>query len=176
MLLFAVVPHVQSARAQTRTVEAGRGDINGFGGLYRGEGLNAATVGGGAGYTAHRNLRVFGEAFYFRKNLTDIIGAPRGVDVTASAIAFDGGVQILLPIGESPAVPFLTVGGGFARVSASARMSGQQFSVSGSETVSTFMLGGGLDYYVSDKWGIRPEFRVFRGPEYRATVGIFYRF
>ncbi len=161
---------------RAQTAEGGHGELFGLGGLYHGSGLNAGAGGGGGGYTVNRHLRLFGEAFYFRKDLSDVIGFS-GVKATGSAFVFDGGAQILFPAG-SKTVPFATVGGGVGRIkgSAEARAGGQTIRASASESQGTVTLGGGLDYYVSNKWGIRPEFRVYRGPEYRATFGVFYRF
>lgn len=178
MLLLTIATCGPSAYAQGPGEEAGRGEVTAFGGIYRGEGLNAGSVGGGAGYTFHRNVRLFGETFYFRKDLSATVGAPSGISVNGSAVVFNGGVQVLLPIGDSPVVPFATAGYALARASASARAEGaaQSFNVSVSDYATSYMLGGGVDYYISNRWGLRPEFRVFQGPEYRMTVGIFYRF
>ena len=127
--------------------------------------MSAATFGGGAGYTVNRRLRVFGEGYQFRKTLEEF-----RVKVKTSATGFQGGVHILFPIGKSRAVPFAAASFGVGTAKASVG------NVSVSETLGQFGFGGGLDYYVSPKWGLRPEVRVFNVGEVRATMGVFYRF
>jgi hypothetical protein len=157
------------ATAQTPTVAAGRGEVYGFGGFYRGEGLTAGLGGGGAAYTAIRHLRVFGEGYYFRKNLAEALGI-RTLEVKGSALAFEGGVHVLLPIGESRVVPFVSGGYGVARAKATAGR------VSATDTAGHLLVGGGFDYYGGEHWGVRPEFRWYTGNEVRVTAAFFYRF
>jgi len=169
--------HGQTAQPTAGSAQVGTADVWGFGGVYWSGGASAGSVGGGFGYTVHRHLRLFGEVFYLRKDLSEEFGLT-GLDVEGTGLGVDGGAQFLFPIRESKAVPFATIGAGVIRASASVqgRVGGRNISVSGSESAGTITLGGGLDYDVSDNWGIRPEFRLFRGPDYRATLGVFYRF
>src|SRR5262249_49706643 len=140
--IAAVVP-VSPVMAQPASVEPGHAEVFGFGGGYFGDGLAAPAFGGGAGGTGPRHVRVFGEGYYRRKTVEE-----SNIKITASGTGFQGGAHILFPIGESRAVPFASVSYGIARATGSA------MGFSASETLSQFGVGGGLDYYVSRKWGV----------------------
>jgi hypothetical protein len=169
VLTFAVLflGTLEGMAQSTPTVEAGRGEVYGFGGVLRGEGLTVGTGGGGGAFTASRHFRMFGEALYFKKDLSDVLGVR---DVKASAWGFEGGAQVLFPLSDSRAVPFVTGAIGWARVKGSAGR------VSATEWAGHVGFGGGLDYYLGNNWGIRPEFRWYTANEYRATAGVFFRF
>jgi hypothetical protein len=169
VLTFAVLflGTLEGMAQSTPTVEAGRGEVYGFGGVYRGESLNVGAGGGGAAFTASRHFRVFGEAYYLKKDLSEALDIP---NVEGSAWAFEGGVHVLLPISESRAVPFVAGAFGVARAK------GTDGPFSETESVGHIGVGGGLDYYVGNNWGIRPEFRWYTGNEIRVTAGVFFRF
>lgn len=148
----------------SETVGAGRGEVFGLAGLYFGEGLKTPAYGGGAAYTVSRHLRLFGELSHIRDPI-DL-----GTDISISALLFQGGAHILFPLGSSPVVPFASAGiGGF-------RVKGSSGGISASETEGQFSFGGGIDYNITRKFGIRPMFTVYNLSEYRASVGVFFRF
>ena len=92
-----------------QSVETRRGEVYGFGGIYHGEQLTAGTGGDGAAYTAHRHVRLFGEGYYFRKDISGALDLP-GIEAKGSAFAFEGGAHILFPVGDTRVVPFGTGG------------------------------------------------------------------
>jgi hypothetical protein len=74
------------------------------------------------------------------------------------------------------AIPYAGAGLGFLH--SSFETSGPSFTVSGSSTDLYFNIGGGLRYFVNERWGFKPEFMIFAGPStyVRLAGGIFYRF
>ncbi len=96
---------------------------------------------------------------------------------SARAFNFNGNLQYLFkPTHE--VVPYAGAGLGFLRSSFSASGNlGPSFNASGSSTDLYFNVGGGFRYYVRERWGFRPEFMIFAGPNtyVRFGAGIFYK-
>ena len=73
-------------------------------------------------------------------------------------------------------MPYVAASVGAIR--ASGRVTAPGLSVSMSGTEFAFGVGGGLRYYAGERWGIRPEVKIFASDEtyVRVAIGVFYQF
>jgi opacity protein-like surface antigen len=149
-------------------------------GFVSGIGTHAA-VGGSVGAALNERVVVFGEFLYIplgSSNVT-VLGVNR--NVSARAFNLDFGLQYQFRKYGSM-VPYAGVGLGLLHSSASISNSfsfqGLNFSTGGSSNDFYANLGGGVRYYVTEQWGVRPEFTIFAGPNtfVRIGAGVFYEF
>ena len=158
-----------STSSPTRSVE-----IAGFGGLMSGGGTNAA-LGGSVGFAANEKILVLGEFTYIPLGggSVEFLGEHFG----ASARAFDinGGIHYQFALKNAKFRPYAAAGIGIVRSSGS--VSGGGVSVGISNTDFAFNFGGGLRYQLSERWGIRPELKIFAGSgtSVRLVLGFFHR-
>jgi hypothetical protein len=105
---------------------------------------------------------------------------------------FHGGVHLRFPIREKPIVPYLAFGvGGLDHFSASGTVTvrnpdGTQFSGIGFKEAGAVDFavnaGGGLRYYINQRWGLRVEAKVYKptgtytSPFGKVEFGLFYQF
>jgi hypothetical protein len=113
---------------------------------------------------------VVGDLTYSRRAQLDVslrpssLSSPLTIRETAKTYEFTGGIQYLLPVKTSKAVPFLGAAFGVAHAAVSAQgsdLSGANANVSvgvGSHRLAKF--GGGIRIYISRNFGVRPEFGV----------------
>ena len=99
---------------------------------------------------------------------------------SAKAFNFNGNLQYQFTPAHA-VVPYAGAGLGFlhSSFSSSSNLPGTTpFSAQGGSTDLYFNMGGGLRYYVNERWGFRPEFMVFAGSNtyVRLAGGIFYKF
>jgi hypothetical protein len=100
---------------------------------------------------------------------------------SAKAFNFNGNLQYQFKALRAT-VPYAGAGLGFLHSSFSASNNfpgaGNSLNMQGSSTDLYFNVGGGLRYYVKERWGFRPEFMVFAGTNtyVRVAGGIFYQF
>src|SRR5262249_6458313 len=98
---------------------------------------------------------------------------------SANAFNFNGNLQYQFKALRAT-VPYAGGGLGFLRssFSTSSNIPGTNFNVQGSSTDMYFNAGGGLRYYVKERWGFRPEVMVFAGSTtyVRLAAGLFYQF
>jgi len=160
-------------------IEAGTAQVAGFGGLVAGIGTHG-TVGGGVAYAARERVLAVGEFSYIPGGSQKVTGAGFTAKASARAYDFNGGIHFQFPLKEPKAVPYVGAGIGALHGSASgsATVMGSTFSSKVSATDFYFNFGGGLRYYISDRWGVRPELKIFAGDEtfLRLAIGIFYQF
>jgi hypothetical protein len=165
--------------AKAADTEVGTAQVAGFGGLVAGIGTHG-TVGGGLAYAATERLLAVGEFSYIPGGSEKISGEGFAVKGSAKAYDFNGGIHFQFPLKEPKAVPYVAAGVGALHSSASVRTTvmGTTVSTKASATDFYFNFGGGLRYYISDRWGIRPELKIFAGDEtfVRLAIGIFYQF
>jgi hypothetical protein len=158
--------------------------VTGGGGTY---GLVGGEIGGDIADRVHP----FAEFNYIPLGSASLSSNSGGTYVQASASArmldFGGGLQVNLRPKGSAAAPYLVAAFGEGHQSVSASGTG----TSGSSTATVSMsesannayvgFGGGLRYFVSEHWGLRPEFRYQRytsggGDILMFSVGVFRRF
>jgi opacity protein-like surface antigen len=164
-------------RANCAGIEAGQAEATGFGGVVSGVGTHG-TVGGSLGVAAVPRLLILGEVAYVPGGSVEGQGVFSGTG-SSRIYAFNGGAHYLFG-GSSKSVPYAGAGLGLVRATASidGRALGLNISQKFSDTSLYFNFGGGLRYYVSDSWGVRPEFMIFAGNQtfVRLAIGIFYQF
>ena len=164
---------------QAADVDAGTTEVAAYGGLVAGIGTHG-TVGGSVGYATTRRLLVLGEFSYIPAGSQELAGADFAVKASARAYDFNGGFHLQLLSPDRKAVPYAAVGVGAVHGSGSGEVTamGQTLSAKVSNTDFYCNLGGGLRYYLSDRWGIRPELKIFAGAGTfaRLTIGVFYQF
>lgn len=159
--------------------EVGTAEVAGFGGLVAGIGTHG-TIGGDVSYAVRERLLAVGEFSYIPGGGGKLAGPGYAAKWSAKAYNFNGGIHWEFKLKEPKAVPY--VGGGVGAIhstgSASVTAPGAGVTVKASATDFYFNFGGGLRYYISDKWGIRPELKVFAGDDtfVRLAIGIFYQF
>jgi hypothetical protein len=87
------------------------------------------------------------------------------------AIDFHGALHLSVPVGSSRATPYLAFGAGLVRQSFTA------LGVARGTTGLTANFGGGLRWYISGRFGVRPELRVYAPDRtfVRVGVSLFYR-
>lgn len=130
---------------------------------------------GGAGIAD--NLLVIGNVTYSKIFSGTLVTSGVPVDLGASLTEITGGVEYLVPTGDSAVVPFVGAGAGIARLSAGASVLGASFSES--ESDATFNVGGGVRVYLNDRFGLRPAVSLVHVPDetfWRAGVGVFTTF
>jgi opacity protein-like surface antigen len=167
LLIFLV--SAGGSPVQAQGFYKGQGEVAGFAGGVFGIGSHAA-FGGGASAAVSDRLLVNGEFTY--------IPAGESINVAGSSFTiggrgmdFNGGIHYLFAEGSS-AQPFASAGVGVIRGSAEAA----GFSVS--DSAFGFHVGGGLRYWLGERWGIRPELKIFFSDDTyaRASVGLFFQF
>lgn len=143
-------------------------------------------AGGGIGVLVAKYFMITGE--FAHDKIADINSTgqvpARGTTVSIGASAninsFTAGGQFLIPVRSRHAAPYVGAALGVARTSVTATTSVVGgTSISATESDLTTNVGGGMRLYFTDRFGIRPDFRVIRLPGetyYRATVGVFYQF
>jgi hypothetical protein len=166
---------VMSASAYAQ-VEKGQLEVTGQIGFVSGIGTHGA-FGGSVGTGLSDNVLIYGEFLYIPLGST-----PVGTGtLTARSYNFDGGLQYQFRK-SGKMVPYGNVGLGFLHSSASlpSSFSFQGFNFSTGDTATDFYanVGGGVRYYMSDRWGFRPEFTIFAGSStfVRIGAGVFYAF
>jgi Outer membrane protein beta-barrel domain len=140
-------------------------------------------VGASGGYAIRSDFMVVGEFVRTRLlNPTLRLNVPLvptlGFD--ASLIEATAGVQYQVPLRDSKVAPFAGVGIGMAR----SRLSLQEstfniLDLNFSDNHFVFNFGGGARVYFSEKWGVRPEFKIVHIPGenwLRTSIGLFYQF
>jgi opacity protein-like surface antigen len=149
-------------------------------GFVSGIGTHGA-FGGSVGGALNERVLVYGEFLYIPlgSSTVNVLGVNRSV--SARAFNLDGGLQYQFRKYGSM-VPYAGVGLGLlhsvADISSSFSLQGLNFSTGGSSTDFYVNLGGGVRYYVTERWGVRPEFTIFAGPNtfVRIGAGVFYEF
>jgi len=155
--------------------EPGTAEVTGFAGFVSGIGTHG-TIGGDLAYAHTKRLLLVGE-FAFIPAGSEAAGV---VKASAKAYDFNGGIHYQFKIKEPKAVPYVAGGLGVLHSTGSVKVSGfgGAFSQSASATDFYLNFGGGLRYYISDHWGIRPELKIYAGDDtfMRLAIGIFYQF
>jgi len=168
--LAAVAATDASLNAQE--IGPGMGDVFGTIGFAKsssGGGTHASLSGGGS-LGVIKNLLVSGEFTY----------VPLGSvhtnfgNVSSRMLMFDGAAQYVFPLTESKLQPYALAGLGVARTS----VSGSGYIPSASDSAAVFVWGAGVRIPLTEKLGIKPEFKAYTHDStlFRVGVGVYYQF
>jgi opacity protein-like surface antigen len=143
--------------AQSKSA-AGSGEVTAFGGVVAGIGTHG-TVGGGLGYALTERIMAVGEFGYIPGGGEKFTIVGVTAKTSSKAFNFNGSIHYQFPVRQDGFVPY--VGGGIGAVHSSASSTagcpGAWVSVKGSATNFYLNFGGGLRYYVTDRWGYAPN-------------------
>src|SRR5262245_42080703 len=143
-------------------------------GIVSGIGTHGS-FGGGIGVELTPRILGYGEFSYIPLGGTSsTVVAPLPVQTEGSARAFNFNVGGRYDFSRSVSMaPYAAFGVGILRSSSSFSSSfgGTTISGSGSSNDFYFNIGGGLRYYVNDRWGWRPEVMVFAGSNTYVRLG-----
>ncbi len=174
--VIAIISSLMLSAPGYGQVEKGQLEVTGQVGVVSGIGTHGA-FGGSVGTGLSENVLAYGEFLFIPLGSTTIGNGT----LSARSYNFDGGLQYQFRKHGSM-VPYGNVGLGVLHSSASLpstfTFQGFNFNTGGSANDFYANLGGGIRYYVSDKWGVRPEFTIFAGSNtfVRVGAGIFYEF
>jgi Outer membrane protein beta-barrel domain len=172
MTAFVVVATLAS---YGQSIVPGNVEVTGHLGIISGIGSHGS-FGGSIGAPVTDRLILSGDLSYipFGGGSVRILGST--TTTSSKAFNLNGNLQYQFkPLHAS--VPYAGAGLGFLHSSFDASSSGSVVAQGGS-TDLYFNVGGGLRYYVRDRWGFRPEFMIFAGSNtyVRFAGGIFYQF
>src|SRR5262245_57083803 len=121
------------------------------------------SFGGSIGAPITDKLILSGDLSYIPLGGANVTVNGSTISSSSRAINFNGNLQYQFKPTHA-VVPYGAGGLGFLHNSASTSSTGPgALNVSVSGTNLYFNMGGGLRYYVKDRWGFRPEFMVFAG-------------
>jgi Outer membrane protein beta-barrel domain len=149
-------------------------------GIVSGIGTHGS-FGGGMGLELTPRVLGYGEFSYIplggASNSLPAFGLRAGA--SAKAVNFNIGGQYQFSRADSM-TPYAGFGLGVLHASSSYSSTFGGTTVSGSSSSSDlyFNIGGGLRYFVNERWGLRPEMMIFAGSNtyVRIGAGIFYHF
>ncbi|MBI2689684.1 MAG: outer membrane beta-barrel protein [Acidobacteria bacterium] len=170
-------------QAQTASVvRSGSYEVGGFVGASYGIDEFRWMGGGNVTYAANKYILPYAEFSYFpgigRKISRTIPGltAPVVIAYNIPLTDFHGGVHIRMPIREFPIVPYGVFGVGMIHApertfNVTVEQLPIQF-VSGSSTDAAINFGGGLRYYINQRFGIRAEAKAYKPTgQFKDTFG-----
>jgi hypothetical protein len=154
-------------------------EVTGHLGLVSGIGSHGS-FGGSLGLPITDRLILSGDLSYIPFGGSSVTVGTATASSSARAFNFNGSLLYQFNPSHST-VPYAGAGLGFLRSSFSSSSSGfgnGSFDTSGSSTDLYFNVGGGLRYYVRERWGFKPEFMMFAGSNtyVRLSGGMFYQF
>lgn len=174
-------------------------EVGGFLGASYGVDQTRVMGGGNAVYSLPftRIIMPYAEVSYFPgiERTLSVPGLPSATQTRSLPITdFNFGVHVRILIPKSRIIPYLVVG--FGGVHSAATNAPVQIPdpLNPGQTITTMpvsipaqtsyatSVGGGIRYYINERWGIRTEFKAyvprgaFSDPFYRVTGGFFYQF
>ena len=170
-------------QAQTASVvRSGSYEVGGFAGASYGIDDFRWMGGANVTYAANKYILPYAEFSYFpgigRKQSRAIsgLGRPIYINYSIPLSDFHGGVHIRMPIREFPIVPYGVFGVGMIHAPS------RQFNVdvegiqvpftSAASTEAAVNAGGGLRYYINQRFGIRAEAKVYKPTgQFKETFG-----
>jgi len=174
-IVICLVMSAASYAQEPREIEA-----NAQVGIVSGIGTHGS-FGGGIGVALTPRIQGYGELSYIPLGgSSSTFAAPIGLQTEGSARAFNFNVGGRYDFSRSGSMaPYAGFGLGILHSSSSFSSSfgGTTISGGGSSNDFYFNVGGGLRYFVNDRWGWRPEFMVFAGSStyVRLGGGVFYQ-
>jgi Outer membrane protein beta-barrel domain len=155
----------------------GNMEVAGHLGIVSGIGSHGS-FGGNLAVPVANNFLVSGDLSYIPMGGGSVTTNGLTTSAGARAFNFNGTLQYQFKQTHS-FVPYAGAGLGFLHSSFDTSSNLQPgFNVTGSSTDLYFNVGGGLRYFVNERWGFKPELMIFAGPStyVRVAAGVFYRF
>jgi len=157
----------------------GNFEVSGNLGVVSGIGSHGS-FGGSLGAPISDHLILSGDLSYIPMGGASVTFNGATASSSAKAFNFNGNLQYQFKARRAT-VPYAGAGLGFlhSSFSSSSNLPGAgALNMQGGSTDMYFNVGGGLRYYVKERWGFRPEFMVFAGSNtyVRFAGGIFYQF
>jgi hypothetical protein len=178
LLMMTALVVVTSIASYGQSV--GNMEVSGNLGVVSRIGGSHGSFGGSIGAPVTDRLILSGDLSYIPMGGGSVTALGSTTRSSAKAFNFNGNLQYQFNPFRGGTVPYAGAGLGFLHSSfdASSNVVGSGFNISGSSTDLYFNVGGGLRYYVKERWGFRPEFMVFAGSNtyVRFAGGFFYQF
>ena len=155
----------------------GQVEVTGHLGVVGGIGSHAS-FGASVGAPVADRLILLGDLSYIPMGGGSMQFMGSTIQSSAKGINFNANLQYEFRPSRAT-VPYAGAGLGILRTSFSASGTGPgSFNGGGSSTDLYFNVGGGLRYYLNERWGIRPELMIFAGTDSYARFagGLFYQF
>lgn len=156
--------------------ETGVGEVTGYIGAMAGPGTHPA-VGLTIAAPVYRYVVPLVEFSYtplgnraFRPDLTSMVNR-------TNLFEFSGGAHIRLPVNRVLA-PYLALGAGLVHSSTEVALGRNMGTAREGDNYFAFNVGIGARYYMSRRWGVRPEIKYYRTKRdfARISIGFFYEF
>jgi opacity protein-like surface antigen len=172
VMAVGVLPAASFAQ-EPRPIEA-----NAQVGIVTGIGTHGS-FGGGLGVALTPRILGYGELSYIPLGGSSFSSA--GIQTGANAKAFNFNLGGRYDFSRSGSmIPYAAFGLGLLHTSSSftSTFGGTTVSGEGSSNDLYFNVGGGLRYFVTDRWGWKPEMMIFAGSDTYVRIGggIFYHF
>jgi hypothetical protein len=156
----------------------GNFEVTGHLGVVSGIGSHGS-FGGSVGAPISDHLILSGDLSYIPLGGASATFNGSTLSSSAKAFNFNGNLQYQFKAVRAT-VPYAAAGLGVlhSSFSASSNVPGSALNMKGGSTDLYFNAGGGLRYYVKERWGFRPEIMVFAGSNtyVRFAGGLFYQF
>ncbi len=173
LVVMAALVVITSIASYGQTV--GNVEVTGHLGIVGGIGTHGS-FGGSIGAPISNRLILSGDLSYIPFGGGSVTTFGTTTSSSSKAFNFNGNLQYQFNPSHS-VTPYAGGGLGFLHSSFDVNSSGT-LTVSGSSTDLYFNVGGGLRYFVKERWGFKPEFMIFAGPNtyVRFAGGLFYKF
>jgi len=174
--VFAVITSVAS---YGQGIVPGNVEVTGHLGLVSGIGSHGS-FGGSLGTPITDHMILSGDLSYIPMGGSSVTINGATASSSAKAFNFNGNLQYQFKASHA-VIPYAGAGLGFLHSSfnSTSNLGGTgPFVVQGSSTDMYFNMGGGLRYFVNERWGFRPELMIFAGSNtyVRLAGGVFYKF
>lgn len=181
-LLLAAVGSLGLSAQTASVVRSGSYEVGGFVGASYGIDDFRWMGGANVTYAANKYILPYAEFSYFpgigRKQSRTIPGLSKPVDISYNIplTDFHGGVHIRMPIREFPIVPYGVFGVGMIHAPErqfNVNVEGIQVPFTSAATTNAAVnFGGGLRYYINQRFGIRAEAKAYKPTgQFKETFG-----
>jgi opacity protein-like surface antigen len=175
IVLLALAPTIL---AFGQTGETDIGEIAAYaGGVF---GIGSHPAGGVTFMTALSRYTMFGAELGFASLGSDGFRTPATSQVSSARLFdFNGHVHVRIPV-RRYWEPYITIGAGLLHSTAERVITSPMGNTveDSSDNDFAFHIGGGLRYFVRDKWGLRPEWKYYASDRNfsKLSIGVFYQF
>ena len=175
LIFCALLP---AALAFGQSGETDIGEVGAYAGTVLGIGSHPA--GGVTFITALSRYTMFGAELGFASLGEDGYRTPLASVINRSRLYdFNGHVHVRIPV-RRYWEPYIVIGAGLLHSTAEtmASSAGANTTQKLSDNDFAFQIGGGLRYFITDSWGVRPEWKYYASDRSfsRLSVGVFYQF
>ncbi len=181
-LLLATVGALGLSAQTASVVRSGSYEVGGFVGASYGIDDFRWMGGANVTYAANKYILPYAEFSYFpgigRKQSRTIPGLSKPVDISYNIplTDFHGGVHIRMPIREFPIVPYGVFGVGMIHAPSrqfNVNVEGIPVALNADATTNAAVnFGGGLRYYINQRFGIRAEAKAYKPTgQFKETFG-----